>query len=165
MSDICRLIWCAMAGLVSSRAALQTEILVLRHQLNVLRRKSPKRVAFGNIARLLFVGLMETIVLMMNVALFEGRIDDRLIVRGTTQPLLDAARVFLAEGYDPAARLVMRHRGSTTDALSGRIGELAKLTVSERSDGKAPPKLSRFLGFSRDVISPQGDETNDPLSP
>jgi hypothetical protein len=40
-----------------SRAALQAEILVLRHQFNVPRRKSPKRVAFGNIDRLLFVGL------------------------------------------------------------------------------------------------------------
>jgi len=57
MSDLCRLIWCAMVGLVSSRAALQAEILLLRRQLNVLRRKSPKRVAFGNIDRLLFVGL------------------------------------------------------------------------------------------------------------
>ena len=46
-----------MVGLVRSRAALQAEILVLRHQLNVLRRKSPKRVAVGNIDRLLFVGL------------------------------------------------------------------------------------------------------------
>jgi hypothetical protein len=44
-------------GLVRSRAALQAEILVLRHQLNVLRHKSPKRVAVGNIDRLLFVGL------------------------------------------------------------------------------------------------------------
>ena len=57
MSDFCRLIWCAMVELVRSRAALQAEILILRHQLNVLRRKSPKHVAVGNIDRLLFVGL------------------------------------------------------------------------------------------------------------
>jgi len=31
-----------MVELVRSRAALQAEILILRHQLNVLRRKSPK---------------------------------------------------------------------------------------------------------------------------
>jgi hypothetical protein len=46
-----------MAGLFRSRAALQAEILVLRHQLNVLRRKSLKRVAVGDIDRLLFCGL------------------------------------------------------------------------------------------------------------
>jgi hypothetical protein len=33
------------------------QILVLRHQLNVLRRKSPKRLAFGNIDRRVFEGL------------------------------------------------------------------------------------------------------------
>src|SRR6266566_5565517 len=57
MSDLCRLIWCALIGLFQSRAALVAEILVLRHQLNVLRRKSPKRLAFGNIDRLVFAGL------------------------------------------------------------------------------------------------------------
>jgi hypothetical protein len=57
MGDLRGLIWCAMAGLFRSRAALQAEILVLRHQLNVLRRKSPKRVAVGDIDRLLFCGL------------------------------------------------------------------------------------------------------------
>jgi hypothetical protein len=57
MDDLCRLIWCAVVGLFRSRAALQAEILVLRHQLNVLRRKSPKRVAFSNVDRLVFTGL------------------------------------------------------------------------------------------------------------
>ena len=57
MSDLCRLIWCALIGLFRSRAALEAEILVLRHQLNVLRRKSPKRLAFGNVDRLVFAGL------------------------------------------------------------------------------------------------------------
>jgi transposase InsO family protein len=49
MGDLFRLICCAIVGLFRSRATLQAEILVLRHQLNVLRRKSPKR-------RLVFAG-------------------------------------------------------------------------------------------------------------
>ena len=57
MSDLCRLIWCALIGLFRPRAALETENLVLRHQLNVLRRKSPKRLAFSNVDRLVFAGL------------------------------------------------------------------------------------------------------------
>ena len=57
MGDVCRLIWCALTGLLGSRAALQAEILILRHQLNVLRRKSPKRLVFSNIDRLVFAGL------------------------------------------------------------------------------------------------------------
>jgi transposase InsO family protein len=57
MSDLCRLIWCALIGLFRPRAALEAENLVLRHQLNVLRRKSPKRAALSNIDRLLLVGL------------------------------------------------------------------------------------------------------------
>ena len=57
MRDLCRLIWCAFIGLLRSRAALEAEILCLRHQLNVLRRKSPARVSFSNIDRLVFAGL------------------------------------------------------------------------------------------------------------
>jgi Integrase core domain len=57
MSDLCRLIWCALIGLFRSRTALEAEILVLRHQLSVLRRKSPKRLAFSNVDRLVFAGL------------------------------------------------------------------------------------------------------------
>ena len=57
MIDLCKLIWWAFAGLFRSRAALEAEILVLRHQLNVLRRKSPGRLAFSSIDRLVFVGM------------------------------------------------------------------------------------------------------------
>src|SRR5262249_18578087 len=52
-----RLIWCALIGLFRSRAALEAEILVLRHQLNVLRRKSPKRLVFHSVDRLVFAAL------------------------------------------------------------------------------------------------------------
>jgi hypothetical protein len=57
MGDLCRLIWRAVVGLFRSRVALQVEILVLRHQLNVLRRKAPKRLAFSAVDRLLFTRL------------------------------------------------------------------------------------------------------------
>jgi hypothetical protein len=57
MSDLCKLTWCALIGLFRPRAALQAENLVLRHQLNVLRRKSPKRLVFGNVDRLVFTAL------------------------------------------------------------------------------------------------------------
>ena len=57
MSDLCRLIWCVLIGLFRSRAASEAEILVLRHQLNVLRRKSPQRLAFSNVDRLVFTAL------------------------------------------------------------------------------------------------------------
>ena len=57
MSELCKLIWYAFAGPFSSRAAPIAEILVLRHQLNVLRRKSPSRVAFSGLDRAVFAGL------------------------------------------------------------------------------------------------------------
>jgi transposase InsO family protein len=57
MSDLCRLIWLAVVAVFRSRAALQAEVLVLRHQLNVLRRKSPKRVTLSNVDRMVLVGL------------------------------------------------------------------------------------------------------------
>ncbi len=57
MIEFCRLIWCGLIGLFRSRASLEIEILALRHQLNILRRKSPKRPTFGSIDRMIFAGL------------------------------------------------------------------------------------------------------------
>src|SRR5436190_23374156 len=57
MKDACSLIWLALIGLFRSRASLQAEILMLRHQLNVVRRKSSQRLTFTSIDRLVFAGL------------------------------------------------------------------------------------------------------------
>src|ERR1700674_4894403 len=57
MRDVCSLIWLALIGLFRSRASLQVEILTLRRQLNVLRRRSPQRLTFSSIDRLVFAGL------------------------------------------------------------------------------------------------------------
>src|SRR5258708_35092772 len=57
MRDVCSLIWSALIGLFRSRASLQAGILTLRHQLNVLRRKSPQRLTLSSIDRLVFAGL------------------------------------------------------------------------------------------------------------
>ena len=57
MIEFCKLIWCGLIGLFRSRASLEIEILVLRHQLNILRRKSPKRPTFGSVDRMVFAGL------------------------------------------------------------------------------------------------------------
>src|SRR5450756_150195 len=43
MTHFLRLLACAPTRLFRSRARFEAEILVLRHQLNVLRRKAPKR--------------------------------------------------------------------------------------------------------------------------
>ena len=53
MVTIIRSLAAAFLSLFCSRAKLHHEILILRHQLNVLRRATPKRVALTNADRLL----------------------------------------------------------------------------------------------------------------
>src|SRR6266508_544366 len=57
MIDFLRLLCGALVGLFRSSARREAEILVLRHQINVLRRQAPKRPALNNVDRLLFVWL------------------------------------------------------------------------------------------------------------
>jgi hypothetical protein len=57
LADLWKLIWCALAGLFRPRASLEAEILVLRHQLNVLHRKSPERATFSSLDRMVFAAL------------------------------------------------------------------------------------------------------------
>jgi hypothetical protein len=57
MLDLCKLIFGALIDLLRPRATLEAEIVVLRHQINVLRRASPKRVPLGSIDRMILGGL------------------------------------------------------------------------------------------------------------
>src|SRR3981189_1595337 len=75
MRDVISLIWVALVGLFQSRVSLEAEILALRHQLNVLRRKSPKKLTFTSMDRLVFAGLYR---------LTPGMLDALKIVRPET---------------------------------------------------------------------------------
>jgi len=68
--------------------------------------------------------------------LFDGKVDGRFVVKRSPTPFCAAARVLLAEGLDPATKLVMRHEGSTHDALRSTVGAAAKITVADSSTGK-----------------------------
>src|SRR6202045_3632292 len=57
MPEVCSLIWLALGGAFRARVWLEAENLILRHQLSVLRRQSPKRPTFGMLDRLIFAGL------------------------------------------------------------------------------------------------------------
>src|ERR1700759_529384 len=57
MREACSLLWSVLALLFRSRASLDAEILILRHQLNIQRRHLPKRLNFNAMDRLIFVAL------------------------------------------------------------------------------------------------------------
>ena len=57
MIGILSLIWSAITGFFRPRVDREAEIIALRHQLNVLRRKRPERLVISNTDRLLFVWL------------------------------------------------------------------------------------------------------------
>src|SRR5262245_51465683 len=69
---------------------------------------------------------------------FEARLGDRVISKSTRQPLLDAARILLAEGADPETPIAMRHAGADHAALRSTVGAAARLTVVERDHGNRP---------------------------
>src|SRR5580700_105707 len=57
MTDLFRLILVILASRFKARATLEAENLVLRQQVNVLRRRTPKRPHLNNADRFLFVWL------------------------------------------------------------------------------------------------------------
>jgi transposase InsO family protein len=72
MIEVLRLLCAAMIGLFRSSTRREAEIMVLRHQLNVLRRKSPKRTALNNVDRLLFVWLSRLVPATLEALMVVG---------------------------------------------------------------------------------------------
>src|SRR5260221_11232990 len=75
MVDVLVLLWSALTSLFRSSGKLEAEILVLRQQINVMRRTSRKRFVFGTFDRLVFVVLYR---------LVPGIVDALSIVRPDT---------------------------------------------------------------------------------
>jgi transposase InsO family protein len=57
MLDLCKLIFGTVIDLLRSRATLEAEVVVLRQQINVLRRASSKKLRFGAIDGLILGGV------------------------------------------------------------------------------------------------------------
>jgi hypothetical protein len=84
--------------------------------------------------------------------LFDGKVDGRTIITRSTQPLLDGCRVLVREGLDPDTRIIVRHAGSTTDALRSTVRGAAKLAVSDDILGK--PIVRRWQPYNGEIPLP-----------
>ncbi|MPR12173.1 hypothetical protein [Microvirga tunisiensis] len=61
---------------------------------------------------------------------YAAHLNDREMCRSPT-PFFAAARVLLAQGFDPATLLTMRHEGSAIISIRATIGQAAGRTVHE----------------------------------
>lgn len=73
---------------------------------------------------------------------FIADLDGRRLCNRTHSPFIMAARALMAEGYDPATVIVMRHQGSDTDCLISTIGETASVCVVEEQN--QPPRFKPY---------------------
>ena len=72
---------------------------------------------------------------------FTAKINGELLVWSSRTPLLDAARALLGKGADSNSWLILRHAGSNTDCLRGKLGILARLAVRE---GNEAPRFAAW---------------------
>jgi hypothetical protein len=74
------------------------------------------------------------------------------------QPFLDAARALIALGCQPNAILVMRHSGSSVEAIRASLQVAARLTVDECNG----TRFARWKAFSNSVGSTRREEAAHP---
>lgn len=77
--------------------------------------------------------------------------DGEVLVAGTTEPALDAARVLIARGFDPASTLEMWDGERPFPRLHGVLEVMAGQTVIESKD-RSGLQFGRYLPF-QDAVS------------
>ena len=77
------------------------------------------------------------------------------------QPLLDAARVLINEGIDPATPIATRHAGADFDAMTSTVGAAAKWTVKENKIQS--PHFVRWEAFPASRIRPSLRQNERPV--
>ena len=95
---------------------------------------------------------------------FDAVIDGELMVASSRQPFTDTARVLLDRGVDSNSWLIQRHAGSDVDALRGKVGIAAKLTVKEPDRGQV--HFARYVPFGPSPVAPrvaQSGKSNHPV--
>lgn len=76
-------------------------------------------------------------------------LEDRRL-RVSRQPLLDCARILIAEGADPKTPIATRHAGAAHDALISTVCGAALWTVRENENQS--PTFVRWNAFPRDAV-------------
>ena len=84
--------------------------------------------------------MIELVLVPAGIGRYVATLDGKSIARPTRQPFLDAARVLLALGHDPATLIEASHRGSAIVAMRSTC-EAAKWTVEESDRGGLRKKL------------------------
>jgi transposase InsO family protein len=100
MQDLVNLIRWMLLGLFRSKTSLEAEILALRHQLNVLRRTSPRRPVFSNFDRMIFVCLYR----------IAPRILDALTLWGAPRIHGELLKLGIDVGQTSVAKYIARRR-------------------------------------------------------
>ena len=77
------------------------------------------------------------------------------------QPLLDAARVLIKEGIDPATPITTRHAGAGFDAMTSIVGAAARGTVRENEIQS--PHFVRWEAFPASRVRPSLRQNERPV--
>jgi hypothetical protein len=64
---------------------------------------------------------------------FDCWLEEDQLLCTSRQPFLQAARVLIGLGHDPATTLAMRHNDSKVESLRARLGVAASLSVDEHN--------------------------------
>ncbi len=82
---------------------------------------------------------------------FSAWVNGELVIASSRTPYFDAARALLEQGADSNSILVLRHRGSTTNGMVGKLGILARLSVKEPDKGRA--HFARYIPIASSPVA------------